>query len=67
MKKNTPMDAQAASRIQSSGARAGDAGKGSFAARAQSAAAKNASTGQGDTKGAASGGGAGGSSQSGKK
>lgn len=56
MPKSNPMDARAASRIQSAGAKAGDAGKGSFAARAQSAAAKNASAGQQGKKGAASGG-----------
>jgi len=56
MPKSTPMDAQAASRIQSKGAKAGDAGKGSFAARAQSAAASNANAGQGgNPAGAASG------------
>jgi hypothetical protein len=36
-----PMTPAAASRIQSAAAKVGDAGKGSFAARAQSAAAKN--------------------------
>jgi len=63
MQKSNPMDAEAASRIQSAGAKAGDADKDSFAARAQSAAAKNAKAGQGASPAGATSG----SQQSGKK
>jgi len=37
----SPMTTHAAGRIQSAGAKNGQAGKGSFAARAQSSAARN--------------------------
>lgn len=48
--KRNPMDKRAASRIQSSAAKqGGGVEKGSFAARAQSAAAKNANTRGGGT------------------
>ena len=44
--KGTAMTAAAASRIQSAAAKAGGVEKGSFAARTQSAAARNANNGQ---------------------
>ncbi|KAI8369011.1 hypothetical protein BD560DRAFT_435361 [Blakeslea trispora] len=48
----TNMDKEAAARIQSSNAKSGqDVGKGSFPARAQSAADRNANQGQGQGQG----------------
>lgn len=49
MSKKTPMTTAAAARIQAAGAKAGNGQttKGSFEARAQSAAAKNAGNGKG--------------------
>ena len=48
----TPMNTEAAARIQSAGAKAngGQTSKGSFAARAQSAAAHNSGKGGGGSK-----------------
>jgi hypothetical protein len=48
---SNPMSPADASRIQSGAAKSGDAGKGSFASRAQSAGARNANAGFVSSKG----------------